>query len=426
MKLSVIPRSYWLEDASLPEAPALDELPRAVDVLVVGAGYTGLSAARETAHAGHSTLVLDAGPIGGGCSGQNGGQVAYSIKPTFAELSRRHGASLAARIGAEGRAAVENLRRLAVQEGVDCDWRQNGCFLAAHTRRHFDALAREADSAADDEKLTLISRANVAEELQSERYYGGLVYHDDASIQPAKLVRSLWARASAAGVLAQAHCAVIGISRTRAGFEVATSRGPVTARKVLIATNGYTGSLTPWHRRRVIPIGSYQIATEELGEERVRALIPNARNVADTRRVIIYLRPSPDGKRIIFGGRAALAETDPSRCVPRLLEMLTSVFPTLRGVAATHAWVGFIAYTFDTMPHLGQRDGLYYCMGYCGQGVPTATYFGMRIGQQIAGLAEGATALDGLSFETRPLYRGKPWFLAPSILTYRALDALGL
>ncbi len=422
----VIPRSYWLEEASLPQAATLEALPDAVDVLVVGAGYTGLSAARETARTGLRTLVLDAGAIGGGCSGQNGGQVAYSIKPTLADLSSRHGAELAARIGAEGRAAVENLRNLANHEGVECDWRPNGCFLAAHTRRHFDALAREAESTDADQHVTLIKRADLDTELHSDRYFGGLVYHDDASIQPAKLVRSLYARASDAGAIVQGNCRVNGIARARSGFEIATARGTVAARKVLIATNGYTGPLTPWHQRRVIPIGSYQIATEELGEQRVRTLIPNARNVADTRRVIIYLRPSPDGRRIIFGGRAALSETDPTRCVPRLLEMLGDVFPSLRGVSASHAWVGFIAYTFDTMPHLGQQDGLYYCMGYCGQGVPTATYFGMRIGQQMAGLAQGATALDGLSFRTRPLYRGKPWFLAPSILTYRALDALGL
>ena len=109
----------------------------------------------------------------------------------------------------------------------------------------------------------------------------------------------------------------------------------------------------------------------------------------------------------------------------RLLQMLYGVFPSLAGTAASHAWVGFIAYTFDTLLHLGARDGLYHCMGYCGQGVPTATYFGMRIGQQIAGLPEGATALDGLAFPTRPLYGGNPWFLAPSIIAYRAMDALG-
>jgi len=200
----------------------------------------------------------------------------------------------------------------------------------------------------------------------------------------------------------------------------------VKAGKVLVATNGYSGTLSPWHRRRVIPIGSYQISTEPLGKETLRALIPHGRNVVDSRRVVVYFRPSTEGERIVFGGRAALAEKDPLACVPRLRAMMGRIFPQLRAVRIDHAWVGWVAYTFDRMPHLGVHEGVHYCMGYCGQGVPLAPYFGMKIGQQIAGLKEGRTALDGLAFPARPYYFGTPWFLAPSVFAYRTLDALGL
>jgi glycine/D-amino acid oxidase-like deaminating enzyme len=142
--------------------------------------------------------------------------------------------------------------------------------------------------------------------------------------------------------------------------------------------------------------------------------------------VVVYFRPSPDGERIVYGGRAALAEPDALVCVPRLKAMLTQVFPQLKSAKITHAWAGWVAYTFDTLPHLGEDDGLFYCMGYCGQGVPLAPYFGRRIGQQIMGVPEGRTALDGLAFASRPYYRGVPWFLAPSVLAYRTLDRLGL
>jgi glycine/D-amino acid oxidase-like deaminating enzyme len=184
--------------------------------------------------------------------------------------------------------------------------------------------------------------------------------------------------------------------------------------------------LSPWHRRRVIPIGSYQIATDRLGADLVRSLIPQGRNVSDTRRVVVYYRPSPDGERIVFGGRASLDERDPLGCVPRLRSMMTQVFPQLESVGIAHAWAGWVAYTFDTLPHLGQRDGLYYCMGYCGQGVALAPYFGRRIGQQIADQPEGATALDSLPFPTRPYYFGSPWFLAPAILAQGLMDAVGI
>ncbi len=408
----------------LPEKP----MPAEVDVLVVGAGYTGLAAARETAAAGRSTLVLDAGAIGAGCSGRNGGQVAYSIKPSLESLSRIHGEQRAYAICQEGRAAVAYLRSLATQGTLDCDWRERGCFFGAHTPRHFARMVREAEHQPRglEQRITVVPQAEQSQEIASDFYHGGCVYHDDASVDPMRLLLALLRRAQESGAAVQDCCEAKNIATAREGFLVLTSRGVVKARQVLLATNGYSGALSPWHRRRIIPIGSYQIATEPLGTECVRALIPRGRNVVDSRRIVVYFRPSPDGERIIFGGRAALAETDPLACVPRLQAMMRRIFPQLQSVRATHAWVGWVAYTFDTMPHLGQRNGLYYCMGYCGQGVPLAPYFGKKVGQQMVGLAEGRTAIDDLPFPSRPFYFGTPWFLAPSVWTYRTLDAAGI
>ena len=402
-------------------------MPRSVDVAIVGAGYTGLSAAHETAKAGRSTLVLDAGHFGDGCSGRNGGQAAYSIKPTLAQLTQRHDAQRAMDICREGFAALDNLRSLAREEKLDFDYRAVGAFYGAHTRKHFEALLQEAEhqTTGIDQRISVVSRADQSREIATDFYHGGLVYHDDAAVHPAKLLIAMLARARRAGAAVVHRCAVRALQRTATGFELQTERGTVQARQVLIATNGYSGPLSPWERRRVIPIGSYQIATAPLGVERVRTLIPQGRNVGDTRRVVVYYRPSPDGQRIIFGGRAALAEKNALTVVPRMRAMLTQIFPQLHDAAVTHAWVGTVAFTFDKLLHLGERDNLFYCMGYCGQGVPMATYFGKRIGQQMLGIAEGRTAFDGLEFQTRPLYTGVPWFLAPSVFIYRTLDALG-
>jgi glycine/D-amino acid oxidase-like deaminating enzyme len=417
---------FWQENVVVPGLPD-NPLPAEVEVLIVGAGYTGLSAARETAAAGLRTLVLDAGRVGAGCSGRNGGQVAYSLKPSFATLRSLHGAEKAQAICREGYEAISYLRSMATRGGVDCDWRESGCFYGAHTARHFRSMAYDAEHqpAGLEQRISVVPRAQQRDEIASDYYHGGCVYHDDASVDPMKLLVALLRRAQDRGAVVQDLCSVENLGAARGGFEVLTSRGTVRARKVLIATNGYSGALSPWHRRRVIPIGSYQISTEPLGTEGVRALIPHGRNIVDSRRVVVYFRPSPDGERIIFGGRAALGEKNPLACVSRLRSMVASILPTLRSARIDHAWVGWVAYTFDTMPHLGQRDGLYYCMGYCGQGVPLAPYFGMRIGQQMAGLAEGRTALDGLPFPSRPYYFGNPWFLAPSVWAYRTLDALG-
>ncbi|MGP8098063.1 MAG: NAD(P)/FAD-dependent oxidoreductase [Steroidobacteraceae bacterium] len=417
----------WQEKVAAPRL--VDRpLPAAVDVLIVGAGYTGLSAARETAAAGRTTLVLDAAAMGAGCSGRNGGQVAYSIKPSLEKLSSRYGKERALAIRREGREAVAYLRALATQGGVDCDWRERGCFYGAHTPRHFKAMAREAreQHPALQQRITVVTPAEQRQEIASDFYHGGCVYHDDASVDPMRLLLALLQRAQDSGAAILDHCAVTAIRASRGGFDVQTPRGTVRAQKVLLATNGYSGPVSRWHRRRVIPIGSYQIATEPLGKERVLSLLPRGRNMVDSRRVVVYFRASPDGGRIIFGGRAALGEQDPLACVPRLRAMLTAIFPQLQAVRISHAWVGWVAYTFDTMPHVGQRDGLYYCMGYCGQGVPLAPYFGMRIGRQMAGLSDGRTALDDLPFPSRPYYFGAPWFLAPSVWVYRTLDAMGI
>jgi glycine/D-amino acid oxidase-like deaminating enzyme len=404
----------------------LERLPSATDVLVVGAGYTGLSAARETAAAGLATYVLESGAIGTGCSGRNGGQIAYSLKPSFAKLASLHGAQRAYAICREGFEALSYLR--AVCREIDCDWSDSGCFFGAHTPWHFKRMAQEARNqpAGLEQRVSVLPKSEQHQEIDSEFYHGGCVYHDDASVDPMKLLLGLLDRACRAGATVLDGCTAQTVRRTGDGFEVLTSRGMIKARKLLIATNGYSGPLSLWHRRRVIPIGSYQIATAPLGKDRVRSLIPRARNIVDSRRVVVYFRPSPDGERIIFGGRAALAERDPLACVPRLRAMLAQIFPQLREVALDHAWVGWVAYTFDTMPHLGCRDGIYYCMGYCGQGVPLAPYLGMKIGRQIAGAPEAGTALDGLAFPTRPYYSGRPWFLAPAVWANGVLDRLGV
>jgi glycine/D-amino acid oxidase-like deaminating enzyme len=423
-KISETP--LWMANASMPP-PSNQPLPTRVEVLVIGAGYTGLAAARETAAAGRSTLVLDAGAVGAGCSSRNGGQVAYSIKPSFNALKAKFGADLAFRICREGLDAVAYLRSLATQH-VDCGWRDYGCFYGAHTPRHFAAMARDAQNQPRglEQRISIVPKAEQTSEIASDFYHGGCVYHDDASVDPTRLLLALLRRAIDSRASVVDHCPVDAIKSTRDGFEALTRRGIVQARQILLATNGYSGPLSPWHRRRVIPIGSYQIATEPLGADPVRALIPRGRNIVDSRRVVVYFRPSTDGERIVFGGRAALAETDPLACVPRLRQMMSRIFPQLNSVRVSHAWLGWVAYTFDTLPHLGQNDGIYYCMGYCGQGVALAPYFGMRIGQQMLGLNEGRTALDGLPFPSRPFYHGKPWFLAPSVFAYRLIDALGL
>jgi glycine/D-amino acid oxidase-like deaminating enzyme len=218
------------------------------------------------------------------------------------------------------------------------------------------------------------------------------------------------------------HCAALGVERESDGFKVQTSRGIISAREVVVATNGYTGTVTPWQRRRIIPIGSYMLATEPMSQERADRLMPSGRVFSDTRRIVVYFRRSPDGRRLLFGGRVSVFESDPVRSLPALRQEMLRIFPQIEDVKISHSWMGFVGYTFDTLPHLGVQDGIHYAMGYCGSGICLASYLGNRIGLQLVGKAEGKSAFDEPRFQTRPLYSGKPWFLASAVRYYQLLD----
>jgi glycine/D-amino acid oxidase-like deaminating enzyme len=430
---------YWWDHVPRPALPEV-ALPPQVDVLVVGSGYTGLHAALQTARGGRRTLVLDAQDAGFGCSTRNGGQISTSVKPGFDALAKRFGAERAATLLREGQRSLTWFGEFVAAEGIDCDFGVVGRFHAAHNAAQFGKLVQAAENQAKGLEVPVqtVPRGEQRRELGTDAYHGGVVYLNHASVDPARYHQGLLERVRSAGVSVKPFCAVTRIEREAgggagggaghaagAGYRISTTAGTLRARDVVLATNGYTGAATPWLRRRVIPIGSYVIATEPLPASLMQQLMPKNRIVSDTRKVVYYYRASPDGQRILFGGRVSVSETDPAVSAPLLRADLVALFPELREVRVSHSWCGFVAYTFDELAHIGRHDGMFFAMGYCGSGVGMGSYLGMRLGQQVLGLAEGRTAFDGLPFETRPLYHGKPWFLAPSIRWYRWLDARG-
>jgi glycine/D-amino acid oxidase-like deaminating enzyme len=417
---------YWWDHVPRPLLPEA-AFPSRAEIVVIGSGFSGLSAALQTARGGRETVVLDAEDAGWGCSTRNGGQISTSVKPDYAELARRHGPDAAFRILKEGHNSLAWVAEFVASEGIDCDFRIPGRFHAAHSPTQYEALARRiaAQPRGLEQEAHMVPRAEQRAELGTDAYFGGAVFARHASINPARFHQGMLDRALAAGVRVIPHCPATVIHRQAAGFRIDTVRGSIIAHTVIVATNGYTGALAPWLRRRVIPIGSYMIATETLPRETMARLMPRNRIVSDTRKVVYYYRPSPDGTRILFGGRVSHNETDPRISGPRLHAELTRLFPELASVRISHSWCGFVAYTFDELAHVGECDGLYYAMGYCGSGVGMAGYLGMRIGQQVLGRKEGATAFDRLAFQTRPFYRGNPWFLAPMIMYHRWRDRRG-
>ena len=350
--------------------------------------------------------------------------ISTSIKPSFSKLAAKVGVDRARAIRDEGKAALDWIEERIAAEGIDCDFRRCGRFHAAHTSAHYDELTREAAQlqAEDGIEAHPVPKSEMQAELGSDTYHGGLVFPRHASVDPARYHRGLLDAAIRAGAEVLGGCEVRSITRHLNGFELRTARGTVRAGDVIVATNGYTGGLTPWLRRRVIPIGSYIIATEPLPPALVDQLFPTDRIASDTCKVVYYYRASPDRRRILFGGRVSASETDTSISGPRLYADMCRIFPQLADYRISHSWMGTVAYTFDELAHTGTHDGIHYAMGYCGSGVSMASYLGMRMGQKVLGLSEGRTGFDDLPFPTRPLYSGRPWFLPPMVAWYRWRD----
>jgi len=414
---------FWLEDAGEPFEYS-GELPDKVDVVVIGSGYTGLNAAIETAQGARSTLVLDLGEIGFGCSTRNGGQISTSVKPSLEKLAKQFGLQKGRAIRREGQIALVWIEDRIADCEIDCDFKRSGRYHAAHTPSHYEALVRDAEKLTRDEGIEAhpISQSEQLSELGSDSYFGGVVFSKHASLHPAKYHRGLIRSSVTAGAQLIGQCGVTNIERSGTDFIVTTEKGRVLTRDVIVATNGYTTGLTPWLQRRVVPISSSIIATEKLPEELVDQLFPTDRIASDTCKVVYYYRASPDRQRILFGGRVSAREIDPASGGPKLYESMCHIFPELRNYGVTHSWSGTVAYSFDELAHIGIHDGVHYAMGYCGSGVSMASYLGMRLGQKVLGLKEGKTAFDGLPFPTRPMYFGKPWFLPAAVAWYQWQD----
>jgi glycine/D-amino acid oxidase-like deaminating enzyme len=420
----MLERCLWTETApplQIIETP----LPAVTEVAVIGGGYTGLSAARTLARQGIDVAVLERGAIGSGASGRNGGFVLPGFKPDMEELDRRLGAARAAAMFGLTIDAIRCLATIVSEEAIECDFVRCGAVTLAAKPGHLPALEQSGRFLRDHlgYATELLGPAEVRQEIGSSRYHGALVDPSGCALQPAKYVRGLAAAAQRAGVQLHENTPVTDIRRVQGGFQVRTSRGIIRAREVLAATNGYTPPALGALRRRVIPIGSYQIATAPLEPALARRLLPRERVFSDTKHLLFYFRLSPDG-RMVFGGRASFTPTGIRRSAAILQAGMREVFPELAAARIEFAWSGKVAYPVDGLPHAGRMDGVHYAMGYCGHGVALATYLGHRMGEVIAGAGE-IPDLGTASFRAIPFYTGMPWFLPFVGGYYRVRDWIG-
>jgi glycine/D-amino acid oxidase-like deaminating enzyme len=419
---------YWWEASPLKPL-SQQPLPQKVDVLIVGAGYAGLSAGLVLAREGRSVAAFDAMNPGEGASTRNGGITSGSIRPDYATITRRFGEDKALAIEAEGKVAREFLYDFIKTERLECDFQLVGQFKGAFGYEQYETMARSADALA--KKLRIESYAvPYAEQrnyIGTDFYRGGSVRMDIGGLQPAKFHAELLRVALASGLAVHGRTPVISIEREGSGFRVATSGGSVQARQVLVCTNGYTDDAIPFLRRRLVPVRSRIIATDELAPEVMARLMPKRMMMIEGRQLGFYYRPSPDGKRILLGGRDSSRAGDPAAPKLFLRKGLVNLFPELENVRLSHSWFGNVAMNRDMLPRIFEKDGVVYATGFCGSGVVWAPWIGMHAAHKIMRHDEQArTAFDFRAPASIPLYWGNPWFMPAVIQGYRMQDRIAL
>ncbi len=420
---------FWWRDAPPANGPAASPGATA-DVVVVGAGYTGLAAALVLARAGRHVIVVDAGRPGFGASTRNGGQVGsgnqkFRIK-TLIEMKGERKAVELLREGVEMLDGIEDLIR---REKIDCAFTRCGRFRGAMRPAHYEAMARDMEDLRRyaGVQSAMISRHDQHREVGTDVFYGGSLLPMDASLHPGKYHAGLLARVQEAGAVVHGNMPVRGIVPERHGHIVRFEGFEIRTRDVLVATNGYTRDVGAHFRKRIAPLASAQIATGPIAPRIFDELMPTRRVLGNSHRVFFYFRAAPHENRLIWGGRAShLAGETTGAAYAHLARDLLRTFPALGDVTVSHAWSGLIGQTFDGFPHLGRTaDGVHYAMGYCGTGVSRSTHFGRKIALQMLGKPEGRSAFSEILFKGHPLHAlAKP--AVPFIEAwYRMRDAGG-
>lgn len=420
--------SFWTDDFPRPADLPISLLPERVDVAIVGGGYTGLSAAWTLAKGGANVAVLEQQAIGGGASSVNGGQVAPGLKLNIQSAFKKYGPELGRELWQASMAAVRHLEQTLTEENIDCDYTGAGGIALAYRPSHYRHMAEEVEWMArelDFHELEIVPPERLREEIGSDVFPGGLAERMGGGLHPAKYVYGLASATARARAKLCEHTEVRAIRRLAQGgdFQISTDKGIVQAAEILLATNGYTGSLVPKIQRRVFPVGSYMITTEPLSPELQHELSPKNRVMYSTKWFLNYFRLTPDG-RMSMGGRNNLSPNlDLVESARNLYETMIHIFPQLRGFPVTHSWTGRLGITFDLAPHIGRVDGIYYALGYGGHGVALSGYLGQEAAHLIAGKISRSPFAD-IPHQTEFFYRGNPWFLPLAAAYYRFLDAV--
>jgi glycine/D-amino acid oxidase-like deaminating enzyme len=420
---ALVERSFW--QATMPSLPDRRgvALPDAADVVVIGGGLTGLSAARRAAELGASVVLLEAERLGWGASTRNGGMCHPGYKTSLASLIAMHGPARGEALYRETIEAFEHVAALC-RGPIDADFAETGHVVLASAPGHAAGFAGAPELLASvGMPARVVARADLRTVVRSDAFFGGLVVDRSGGLHPGRLVAGLVRLAEDAGAALVEGTRALRIRPQADGRSVVeTSRGAILARDVIAATNGYTGGVTPWLRRRLLPISSYIIVTERLPPGLAEELVPGNRMLFDTKNYLWYWRRTPDD-RLLFGGRASMWPTSIARTAGILRRAMADVHPQLAETRVEYAWGGKVAFTFDRMVHAGRADGVTYATGCCGSGVAIMPWLGTRLAEWVGGGEPPALAARSFPLVPAP-YEGRAWFLPLAGEYWKAKDRL--
>ena len=397
-------------------------------MVVVGGGITGTAAALALSKKGARVAVCEAGTVGQAASGRNGGMCNNGFAQDYASLSQRIGTELANRLYLAFDAGVDTVERLVREESIDCDFARRGKIKLAAKPEHFDKLARSQALLATsvDPDTRIVTKAELRDEVGSDRYHGALIFEKSAGMHVGRYVRGLANAAQARGAHVLEHTPVLALEKASGNaYVVCTPRGRVRARQVLLASGVSQVGPFGWIRRRIVPVGAFIIVTEPLPQDQLARLMPTARMATDTKNFVNFFRVTPD-HRLLFGGRARFASSNPTSDEKSglvLRQQMATVFPELVRVRIDYCWGGMVDMTANRLPRAGQREGVYYSMGYSGHGTHMATLMGTLMAEIMDGRADLNPWKD-FDWPAIPGHFGRPWFLPFVGAWYRLMDTL--
>ena len=415
----------WTDQFPRPNNLATSDNPNSdTDIAIIGSGYTGLCAARILRKNGASVTIFERNTIGWGASSRNGGMATPGLKQGIQKIYKMYGSKLAHEFWKASVDAIDLIEEIVDEHSIDCDWQRNGHASLATKPSHAPRLKQYGSWL--EKKFghvqNYIPKNQIRDEIGSDAYHGALTDEISGGLHASKYVYGLATTVSNLGVQLCEHTDVLDIEKNDSNyFRLITSAGDVRAKKVIVATNGYTDRLVPGLKPLIFPVGSYIVVTEPLSEDLQKIISPKKRMYYDSKWFLNYFRLTPDG-RMLWGGRNDLStDLDLDDSAKRLTRELYSILPDLRDIPITHTWTGKLGITFDLMPHIGEKNGIYYAFGYGGHGLSIATYLGTEIGLLLSGKKDRSPFME-ISHQTMFFYRNRPWFIPFAARYFRFLD----